>query len=119
MFEMKAGIELDTIVAEKVMGWIKPPATSILKPMWVEPPLGIVHPELPKFSEKIEDAWLVVDKYSYALQLTQSHGYWKCTMVYKFNERGVGQYISAEASKAPLAICLAALRAIGLEVSHD
>jgi hypothetical protein len=107
---------IDKLVAEKVLRWIKPPATSILKPMWVEP-VGIVHEQLPRFSTNIQDAWRIVDIFGYAFQLTESSGEWKCTFVYKINDRGVGQYISSDREgTAPLAICMAALKAVGVEV---
>lgn len=105
--------EINEAVAEKVLGWIKPPATSVLKPMWVAPPMGTVYPELPNFCTDIADAWVIAEKYGYAFQLTQSLGEWTCTFVYKINERGVGQYISANADTAPMAICLTALKAVG------
>lgn len=118
---MKSGPELDKLVAEKVMGFtpIKDDDGTII--CFVDEPNETEYfssDDECEFSPStdIRDAWEVVDKFSYSLQLTQSHGYWTCTMVYKINERGVGQYISAEAKIAPLAICLAALKAVGIEV---
>jgi hypothetical protein len=97
--------EIDQLVAEKVMGWIKPPATSVLKPMWVAPPKGTVYPELPKFSTNIQDAWAVVEKLKEEklFRLTQSlEGKWWAD----FNDER--EYHES----APMAICLAALKAV-------
>lgn len=102
--------EIDKLVAEKVLGWTKPPGTSVLKPMWVAPPMGTVYPELPKFSESIQDAWLIVEKLKekYLFRLTQSlEGKWWAD----FNDKRVYH------DSAPMSICMAALKAVGVDVN--
>ncbi|WP_002145545.1 BC1872 family protein [Bacillus cereus] len=106
---------IDELVAEKVMGWIKPPETSILKSMWVETPLGTVHPELPKFSTNIQDAWLVVEKFAseglyFSIVKWIDGGY--VVEIEKDSLTEVGSY---ESKTAPMAICIAALKAVGEE----
>lgn len=106
--------EIDSLVAEKVLGWIKPPATSVLKPMWVEPHLGTVHPELPKFSTNIADAWRVMEvmKDSWTdLSLSRDGGHWN--LCWGFDGYG---WPDVSATTAPLAICLGALKSIEIVI---
>ncbi|MCU5306695.1 hypothetical protein OB974_05115 [Bacillus cereus] len=107
---------IDKLVAEKVMGWIKPPETSILKAMWVETPVGTVHRELPKFSTNIEDAWLVFEKFDFA-NVERVTGYGD---FYKVNLSvpeidGTYSEVEVKTETAPMAICIAALKAVGEE----
>lgn len=110
-------IPIDELVAKKVMGWIKPPETSILKSMWVETPIGAVHPQLPKFSTNIQDAWLVVEKFDfYTIERVTGYG----DGFYKVNVSvaqidGTYSDIEVQAPTAPMAICIAALKAVGEE----
>ena len=107
---MKAGRELDALIAERVMG-----------EMWgVGPNL---EDTLPHFSTQIADAWLVVDKLGemgWYVTLFRTRCYWKVVLghypyeavpeIKKHNpetHEGIGPYI-----EAPLAICLAALKAV-------
>ncbi|MDA1883092.1 BC1872 family protein [Bacillus cereus group sp. BY105LC] len=108
---------IDELVAEKVMEWIKPPETSILKAMWVETPVGSVHPQLPKFSENMQDAWLVVEKFDFA-NVERVTGYGDA--FYRVNISvaqidGTYSDIEVKAPTAPMAICIAALKAVGEE----
>ncbi|WP_144641305.1 BC1872 family protein [Bacillus cereus] len=108
---------IDELVAEKVMGWIKPPETSILKAMWVETPVGTVHRELPKFSTNIQDAWLVAEKFDfYTIERVSGYG----DGFYKVNLsvaliNGTYSEVEEQAKTAPMAICIAALKAVGEE----
>ncbi|MBG9837923.1 MULTISPECIES: BC1872 family protein [Bacillus cereus group] len=103
---------IDELVAEKVMGWIKPPETSILKSMWVETPIGAVHPQLPKFSTNVEDAWLVVEKLEYDVKVTKNS---VLTPKYQAHVFVPGDVKMVFAETAPMAICIAALKAVGEE----
>ncbi|MCU5339312.1 hypothetical protein OCA10_08895 [Bacillus cereus] len=116
---------IDELVAEKVMGWIKPPETSILKSMWVETPIGAVHPQLPKFSTNIEDAWLVVEKLRSLKEIngekvrlmpkiigTEKPNLWACTVNDFLNYKCLSDVMN---KSAPMAICIAALKAVGEE----
>ncbi|TKA02538.1 hypothetical protein FA950_20945 [Bacillus thuringiensis] len=105
-------IPIDELVAEKVMGWIKPPETSILKSMWVETPIGAVHPQLPKFSTNIEDAWLVVEKLGYDVKVSKNSVLNPKYQVHVFVPDDVKMVF---ADTAPMAICVAALKAVGEE----
>ncbi|AJA22226.1 TPA: BC1872 family protein [Bacillus thuringiensis] len=109
---------IDELVAEKVMGWIKPPETSILKSMWVSKPIGMVHRELPKFSMNMEDAWLVVDKLQDSFKSVEIFIEDRMTNVIITEHFPSGhlkdKYQGYERS-APLAICKAALKAVGEE----
>ncbi|EEM39699.1 hypothetical protein bthur0004_43410 [Bacillus thuringiensis serovar sotto str. T04001] len=101
------------------MGWIKPPETSILKSMWVETPKGAVHPQLPKFSTNIQDAWLVVEKFVEEGIFFSIHKWIDGGYVVKIESLQVkdslAQIEMAEAQTAPMAICLAALKVVGEE----
>ncbi|PER45290.1 BC1872 family protein [Bacillus thuringiensis] len=102
---------IDELVAEKVMGWIKPPETSILKAMWVETPIGAVHPQLPKFSENMQDAWLVVEKLQDQERIVKVMGKTEQGNMYCSID---GRY-GVTGRSAPMAICIAALKAVGEE----
>ena len=113
---MKAGRELDALIAEKVMGWRRFGTTLTLS--W-RTPEGIVTWEessYPSFrpSERIQDAWLVVEK-------MQSDG-WSAMVVTHAADDNLCEFWKLHNLKAPicvnhqaspsLAICLAALEAV-------
>ncbi|PGL87845.1 hypothetical protein CN931_01285 [Bacillus sp. AFS054943] len=109
---------IDELVAEKVMRWIKPPETSILKAMWVETPVGAVHRELPKFSTNIEDAWLVVDKLQdsfTSVEIFIEDGMTNVIITEHFPSGHLKDKYQGYERAAPLAICIAALKAVGEE----
>jgi len=91
---MKAGRELDALIAERVMG-----------EMWgVGPNL---EDTLPHYSTQIADAWLVVEKMRPYFEIYCDGGGW----VARFGWADAGT-LAAYADTAPLAICLAALKAV-------
>lgn len=121
---MKAGRELDVLVAEKVMGQTD---FAHLEMKWEEGSSrdgkdgwsGFVCPccgdsELSQqmcampYSTSIADAWQVVEKATYYEASWSGLHHW-------YLELGEG-HGEAEAQTAPLAICLAALKAVGAEV---
>ncbi|CEH28850.1 hypothetical protein AM501_27405 [Aneurinibacillus migulanus] len=118
---MKAGRELDILVAEKVMGWFWE-NEILVSPIGDEKRQrvgvyinGIPH-LLPKYSTDMADAWKVLermqDRYQRGLMPT-SFGTWVC--------RG---YLPETAkiqvqAEAPLAICLSALKAVGWEGDEE
>ena len=116
---------IDELVAEKVMGWIKPPETSILKSMWVETPVGAVRPQLPKFSTNIEDAWLVVEKLRSLKEINGEKVRLMPKLIGTSNPDlwtfSINDYLNSEClsevqnKAAPMAICIAALKAVGEE----
>lgn len=112
---MEEGRDLDALVAEKVMGWKYYPASAgtmqpINPPYWINPDrqsLDAIEDWPPSYSTDIDAAWEVVEKLAGTFRLEyEKYSDWDC-------ELGLG---SAHAKTAPLAICLAALKAVGCEV---
>lgn len=135
---MKAGRELDRLVAEKVMnliacdkwerhygGWGM--AISGAGDVWVsgcKHPSGSCYPvDAPApYSTDITAAWQLIEKHPHYVSLTHSndHGYtgrWNDHMTWRCRFYAPEKF-EAEADTAPLAICLAALKAIGVEVDE-
>lgn len=132
---LPAGPALDALVAERVMGWVCPPATSVLPVrMWVGPS-GRVHPELPRFSTNIAAAWLVVERIGERVDDEQSLDFSWLTLVHTGDGYAASFDVSPHevaldtisgnwwdnlqlleyagwAKTAPLAICRAALKAV-------
>lgn len=121
---MKAGRELDALIAEKVMDWnwvnvfsnalmIVPPIGDKLRHTHKYVDKGIPD-NMPHYSTNIADAWRVVEK----LQEND----WEVIIETRSNETEVkakgrmGGWIDMYgiAETAPLAICLAALKACGV-----
>jgi len=109
---METDRKLDALVAEKVMGYQGYPD--------LEPPHMIRRYgrddriPLPCFSADIAVAWRVVEKMisiGYKCVSVDYVGIWRCFMT-----RGGFGKPPVEAATAPLAICLAALEAVGEEV---
>lgn len=106
---MKAGRELDALVAEKVMGLMmidgkeKYPCDSSSK--------GYILTDPEPYSTDIAAAWLVVEKLRDTLHVnwdicSDSTSWWA----------KIGNLETLKAAdSAPLAICLAALKAVGME----
>ncbi|MCP1355051.1 BC1872 family protein [Aneurinibacillus migulanus] len=113
---MKAGRELDILVANKVFGW---EYDEFLEMFYTKHELGSV-PRSSNFrpSTNIADAWLVIGRmkklgfYSSHTDLTlDSDQEWWSWHFTKGNESW-----AAQAETAPHAICLAALKALRAEV---
>lgn len=115
---MKAGRELDALIAEKVMGWRNCEVSGWRETRaYGKPPyFDDSDPDvcINDYSTNIADAWLVVEKFD-----TQNHtvrisntmgGDWSCVI------HGVWGEERVVAENVPLAICLAALKAVGVEV---
>ena len=130
---MNAGRELDALVAEKVMGWQEFPYLILSDDRLSYCPPGPVHistvREVPPYSTSIAAAWEVVEKlramnstlelYSPGALVNDEMGIhaveWQAT--FKSWEEPWGPHgPSVEAQTAPHAICLAALKAVGVEV---
>jgi hypothetical protein len=130
---MKAGRELDALVAEKVMGWQRitgpktdydgpceygdvliPPTISEDEAFRMMPPKGAIpfyYFVNRNWSTNISDAWQVQEKSIACTMFRDTDGY-EVDLVYK---RSQG-WIRGVAETAPLAICLAALKAVGYEI---
>lgn len=110
---MKAGRELDALVAEKVMGWVwikeinSPRAPELLPPNGHSPVMA--DDPIPRFSTDIAAAWSVIEKLSgpdeYATYQITNAGAAGDVFVCV----GKGE---AFAETLPLAICLAAIHAV-------
>jgi len=115
MNETKAGRELDRAIAEKVMG---------RKVTWDAPDVLLPGPpdnDAPNYSTSIDAAWEVVEKLRnwpgghWWLHLWQVAGVreeWRASFTFG-GMAAVHPKLEATANTAPLAICLAALKAMG------
>jgi hypothetical protein len=122
---LSAGRELDALVAEKVMGWLSVRKQSIANAMGqhvMDDFVGLststsTIPQLvPRYSTMIQEAWKVADELRGRSQFVavisglgpQGVQPWIC----KINRDG--GFIEERADTAALAICLAALKSIGI-----
>jgi hypothetical protein len=109
---MKAGRELDALVAEKVIGWTNLIGSSYDVNFGGRPPGG-KWDIVPHYSTSIADAWLVVEKLKTLtadgdIHIECLHGEWSVSTCHEEAWKGWSR-----ADTAPLAICLAALEAVG------
>lgn len=115
--ELVAGVELDALVAEKVFGWRR--ATY----GWIDPDRGPYIEPAP-FSTSIASAWLVVEKMrerGFGLILNETPGQYRAAF-WRYDGkdgwsidawvRSPSPTVTVWAETAPLAICLAALKAV-------
>lgn len=115
--------KLDALVAEKVMGWkdISGPDHGI--DMWQTPEghRGIRGKDIPSYSTDIAAAWEVAEKLSQlCFGLWRVGDEWECELDSndgRFLVAGDSVHVFGSGISAPLAICLAALKAVG--VSED
>lgn len=121
---MIAGRELDALVAEKVMEWIfhpmqlmgMPPTMS--KEFWTYRDGESIHHvyDLPPYSTSIAAAWEVLEKLhgqkDYCQDTLLACGVEKTQYGYECLLTGVDGEWHETADTAPLAICLAALKAV-------
>lgn len=131
--------EIDVLIATHVMGntvvdfdtteWLS--SDYPYDGPFMQSPAGVIQ-FVPNYSTEIGMAWEVVQKQEFGKRLTQSDGWEaKDTFHLRFNNPGwcaghmyPGQpYLGAEnwayAPTAPLAICLAALKANGVSLEHS
>lgn len=99
---MKAGRELDALIAEKVMGLKTPPneRCSCTNSEW----LCRKHGTFPRYSTSIADAWEVVEKLGdkdFRVEKDYDFEFWICILGNRRRE--------VRGTTAPHAICLAAL----------
>jgi hypothetical protein len=113
--DLQAGRELDALIAEKVMG-IK--CGACLQDGQLEP-ITMDWREIPHYSTDIAAAWEVVEKAYLVIRPSLLHGsnlQWIAGQLKGVRASGLIEIIKetyTEAETAPLAICKAALRAIG------
>jgi hypothetical protein len=127
---MNAGRELDALVAEKLMG-MGSQMTVQRQPDGSYVPTGEIWYDCPEFSTDIADVWQVVKKMHDGIDPAEMGRYQYLTLVCTgaFGERWAASFdfnlshdwyeadvivtcpFAAKAATAPLAICLAALKA--------
>ena len=122
---LPAGRELDALVAEKVLGWLQVRkqmiANAMGQPVMEDfvglPTASAASPQLiPRYSTMIQEAWKVADALRERSQFVavlsglgpQGVQPWIC----KINRDG--GFIEERADTAPLAICLGALKSVGI-----
>jgi hypothetical protein len=116
---MNAGRELDALVAEKVVGWIHLPEEDAFHgARWKDQDTGFIWGGPPPYSTAISVAWKVVEKMGLSLVRTDE-GWMVGDISCGFTTDdgvvdGTLQYATV-CKTAPLAICLAALKAVGVE----
>jgi hypothetical protein len=109
---MEAGRRLDAEIAEKIMGWRNFHTHHFDGMLTGTTPRDEAWTEVPFYSTDIAAAWQVVEKLQYYdAHYQQGHHFWR----FITPEWGRIEY-SAHTS-APMAICLAALKAIGEPVT--
>lgn len=102
MSELKAGRDLDALIAEKVMGWTRIPKER--ETLWQSPTAGswpVTLARIPKYSTDIAAAWKVVNALGGHFILRRQLSEWFVTIN--------GEMAWAET--APLAICRAGIAA--------
>lgn len=121
-----AGRGLDALVAEKVMGfsWRAFPNGRALKPSHSPAPIADkfvqLHPHewglaaVPYYSTNIADAWLIVEKVDNRNAVAKEMGVLTLSLT-RYDNSYTARFFNsgATAETAPLAICLAALKAVG------
>ena len=120
---MRAGRELDALVAEKVMGMVDNRPSGRSGEMWgimdwYAPGEPVWVGDFPLYSTDISAAWEVVEKmrekgFYLDTNNRQPEGYW-C----EFADEGYEVGGQAFGESEPHAICLASLRALGVEVGE-
>jgi hypothetical protein len=104
--------ERDTLVAEKVMGWVV--TGEFGYPNRNDGNIGSLTQKIPHYTTSIADAWQVVEKMhqTHMVAIFADKEY-TVHMIPKVTIRCFNEAIT---STAPEAICIAALRAVGCEV---
>lgn len=125
---MKADRELDALIAERVFGWRRSDETGEL--CWHTPDMifecgipNLVNKLLPHYSTSIEAAWEVVEKLRQHCFRITVYSQPQQGLAVQVVNGGEGPYLSAEVygnidkcDTVPHAICLAALKALGVEI---
>jgi hypothetical protein len=108
ILNMEAGLEMDELVTESVMGWERRTFKHDGVDFWHLPGTARCELDVPPYSTDIAAAWQVVEKASLfkldCLQIHDSSDWW-CEIALE------GRPYEATADTAPLVICRAALLA--------
>ena len=103
--------ELDALVAEKVMGWRR------REGRWLVPDRVYSRRNCPRYSTSIAAAWQVVERFEERVAIegpVTTSDIWRCSIWTSWDENRESSV--ADTTSAPRAICLAALRAVGVGV---
>ena len=127
MSELQAGRELDALIAEKVMGWTSVAMAGLFTQfpaiaLCGLPPGAQLNADLqvvPRYSTQIAAAWQVVEKFKMTITPNNCHPHIKAKWCVDVELKGSHELWLAGAETAPLAICRAALRAVGQDGKGD
>ncbi len=105
--------EIDRLIAEQVMGWTN---LSVAGNRFGTTPEGKVHRIVPPYSTDMSAAWVVVEKlrllgYRGGIDWARADSEYEC---YFEASPILSERQSSRAETAPMAICLAALKVIGV-----
>lgn len=108
--------EIDRLIAERMMGWTN---LSLAGTRFGTTPQGRVHRIVPQYSTDISAAWEVVEQlrllgYQGGIDWARPEPGYECA----FWSSSISPYEkqSSRAETAPMAICLAALKVIGVSI---
>lgn len=123
---VNAGRELDSLVAEKVMGWQQPNhlGHADICASWGPSKMCTCDGELrwPPYSTSIAAAWQVVEKlesigFDFMCGISKRGRPFQNSASFRLGDKEEPSYKNVEVWETmPLAICLAALKAVGYEV---
>jgi len=111
--------KIDRLVAENVMGWELTYYTTTDEPKLEGIKADGKMDEVPNYSTNIADAWQVVEKLidkDYDFSIYNHNKEFNVEINIVEDDKHLWFY--GEADSAPLAICLAALKAVGVEVEE-
>ena len=106
--------DIDKLVAEKVMGWVD--GVGERKDLSYSPDLGFCSPDdLPHYSTDISAAWQVIEKLKEQFVFIL----WPNSNIAQICHNETEEYLAdVKTDSMALSICLAALKAVGVEVSQ-
>ena len=117
---MKPGRELDALIAEKVMGWIVNRLSEQTMPPVLRGPGTFSAVDLHPYSTDIAAAWEVMEK---LIKIAKKIDKMSLPSIYCLSAKHYrvsidleDRYIEGSANTVPHAICLAALKAVGVEI---
>lgn len=130
---MEPGHKLDTCIALYVMGWNRLTHKDLNRRVWIQNGNDTKWvDDIPKYSTDISAAWEVVERiksirpvlndfglhidHPQEFNICWDDGMWKCCWR-PYNLDGVTS-LETEAETAPHAICLAALKAMDIEINE-
>jgi hypothetical protein len=125
---MKAGRELDALVTEKIMGWKRGRRYGNGNGEWIraeKEEYPLTWNQTPRHSTSIEKAWQVIEQMArtgwfFVLEYDSTDcldvAFYRTS---KCDGGGAEQWITGPLADAPRLICVAALKALGIEVDDE